>query len=623
MNLYQKNINVLSSILGDAEVRRETLEKTSYEGYVSYNQQGIVGVQRQGEWYPLTSRRPKEETVWLTQKIDFNKDNLILVYGIANIELLKYLVKSMSSGSRLVVFESDMQVMKFCLEQEDYTFLAVPEHCYLIASKEYDVLIEKELRIVELLGWEKLVYNIQTIMLPNSSYGREFFHKCILEIKEIMSSEIKKAGNSLSDMFHGLKNDYLNIRHFVECNSVNEVIGKFKGYPAIIVAAGPSLEKNISHIQETKGKALILACDASVDACKKYGVVPDAVASIERVEATYRLYYKEKEFDKDMVLLGPTLLHPELLEEYPGKKVLYQKVDHGMDVLVGESFKQIEYYDIGTSCAHVAFETAMLAGCNPIVLIGQDLAFTDDKLHSDITHTKYEGANNDRRFDGTYVEGVYGEPVKSNDIFNWFRSWFESQMLMHPEVTYIDATEGGAKIGGTQIMTFQEVIAKYCVKDMPYNMHQCLEDRQVTTEDYLREYSEFQRRISKVISKIEIIQRDAEAYYKKLEEIYDRKIEQMNKKELNKVIQEMNEGTKLVQNISLDTEVYSFFAQLILQTMYRVKAIGNDVTNENVMKNLKLQGNLMGMIMRSCSVIIGQYEEAKSYVQEQLESLEK
>lgn len=623
MNLYEKNIIVLSAILGDAKVRRETLENTSYDGYVSCNEQGKVGVYRQEVWYPLTSRRMKEETVWLTEKIDFNKDNLILVYGIANIELLKYLVKTMSSGSRLVVFESDMRVLKFCLEHEDYTFLAVPEHCYLIAAEEYDVLIEKELRIVELLGWEKLVYNIQTIMLPNSGYGREFFYKCVLEIKEIMSAEIKKAGNSLSDMFHGLKNDYLNIKHFVECNSVNEIMGKFKGYPAIIVAAGPSLEKNIRHIQKAKGKALILACDASVDACKQYGVVPDAVASIERVEATYRLYYKGKEFDRDMVLLGPTLLHPELLDEYPGKKILYQKVDHGMDVLVGESFEQIEYYDIGTSCAHVAFETAMLAGCDPIILIGQDLAFTDNKLHSDITHTKHEGANNDRRFDGTYVEGVYGEPVKSNDIFNWFRSWFESQMLMHPEITYIDATEGGAKIGGTQIMAFEEVVSQYCVKEVPYSLYECLEERHITKEDYKREYTKFQKRIMRVISKILKIQKESEMYYKKLEKIYDRQIERMNKEELNQVIQEMNEGTKLVQNISLDGEVYSFFAQIILQTMYRVKAIGNDVTNENVMKNLKLQGNLMGMIMRSCSVIIGQYEEAKSYVQEQLESLEK
>ncbi len=623
MGFYEKNMMIIPSILGDAKIRVEKMEQLSYEGYARKDEYGCICIQRNGWEYPLTSRNQEEECRRLVREINFKKDNLYLVYGIANKQLLQYIVKNMTFESKLLIFEADIKVFKCCMSTADYTFLAKekPKQCYIMMAEEFDQLLEKEMRIVNYLHMEKLLYNIQPIMLPNCYYKREFFHQCVVEIREIISSEVKKAGNSMSDMFEGLKNNYYNIRHFVECNKISEIEGKFKGYPGIIVSAGPSLEKNIQYLKDAYGKAVIFACDASVRACREIGVEPDVTASIERVYPTYEFFYKDKEFHPETVLIGPTVLWKDLLDDFKGKQIIIQKVDHGVDLLVGNNFPQVEHVDIGMSSANVAFSAAVLAGCDPIIFIGQDLAFTDDKLHSSIAHVEGEGGNDAARFDGTWAEGYDGGMVKTNDIFNWFRAWFEDKIVLDKTRTYINATEGGARIAGTQKMKFKDAVEKYCVKEKPYMLYHCLEDRIVEKEDYEKAYSDYRDNFQRDIDKMRKIQDTCKNYYNKIKRYHNDKLLRMNQKELGRVVEKLAEGTTIVQEISNDWAIYSYFAQLILQTMYHVKAIGNEITGENVKENIRLQMGLMDMIEGGCDTVIEQYEIAKAYVEEQIELL--
>ena len=50
--------------------------------------------------------------------------------------------------------------------------------------------------------------------------------------------------------------------------------------------------------------------------------------------------------------------------------------------------------------------------------------------------------------------------------------------------------------------------------------------------------------------------------------------------------------------------------------------MGNELVNETVMENLKLQGNLMGMIKKSCDVIVEAYQSMEEYIVELLSELE-
>ena len=624
MSYYNKNINNLRGIIGDSDDRIQMLEAVHYtENDIYENEQKVVMVCKNQAYYAMNSIHTENECKLLTREIDFHKDNMILIYGVVNIEVLKYIVKKSSQASRIIVFETDKKVMKYCLEHFDYTFLAESANSLIIFSEEYDEVVNRELQVVEYMGFENLVYNMQIVMLPNFHEQKDFVHKTVRRIKEILVSQIQKYGNSIQDNFKGFRNNYKNMPEYMTCNSISEIRGKYKGYPAIVVASGPSMEKNIHHIKEAYGKALIIACDASVGACAAQGVIPDAVASIERIPATYNFYYKGKEFDEDMVLIGPTVLWPDIFKEYPGKKIILAKLSYGADKIISDNFPRVEHEEIGMSCANVAFTAAAVAGCNPIILVGQDLAFTDDKIHSDTTHTVYEGNNDAKGFDGNYVEDVYGNPVKTNTIYNWFRSWFEMQcILLRDKLEVIDATEGGARIKGTTVMPFEEAIKRYCVKEKERKLVEYLEDVHVEKSEIIEKYQEVLTYLEKEKEALSQIQKDAEEYYEELEEIYDRDIMNMTKNQLIDTVKEMQKGNSMIQKISEKESIYIYFQQIIKQTISHVKAIGNELTNENVMANLKLHGNLMGMIKNSCEYIRKEYEDMEEHVKQLLSELQ-
>lgn len=99
-------------------------------------------------------------------------------------------------------------------------------------------------------------------------------------------------------------------------------------------------------------------------------------------------------------------------------------------------------------------------GFKKIILIGQDLAFTNNMIHVD-GNADEEIDINDRDYE--FVEGINGDmlPVRK-DYFQYLR-WIEELGYNNKDIEIIDATEGGAKKRYTTIMTLQEAILKYCV----------------------------------------------------------------------------------------------------------------------------------------------------------------
>ena len=54
-----------------------------------------------------------------------------------------------------------------------------------------------------------------------------------------------------------------------------------KDIPAVIVSAGPSLDKNVHLLKKIQGKALIITVDASIRAVIQAGVRPDILCTID------------------------------------------------------------------------------------------------------------------------------------------------------------------------------------------------------------------------------------------------------------------------------------------------------------------------------------------------------
>lgn len=615
----KKNLNLLKDLVIRFEEKRKQWNDISYTDDEIWETEDLLYMKEEGKVYQLYSRDLNQEISYYLQGVDFQKDNLFIVFGMGNLALLQHMVDHMTEDSRILIIEPNAKVFKYCLNEKNLAPIFDCKHVCLCVEDTLTEALQEELTFYMRMGWNNLVYNMHILVNPNYERRKQEIYEMVAHIRHKLFESIVILGNCLEDAFNGFAHSYLNVDGFMTSNSIREIQGKYKGYPGIIVASGPSLEKNIGELSKANGKALIIACDASLDACKKYGVEVDAIASIERDEPTYTYYYKGKDFDSDLVMLGPTVLWPKIMEEYKGKKIIMAKTGIGPEGFVNHFFENIEPNNLGMSCATLAFRTAMLAGCDPIILVGQDLAFTDDKKHSASTHVELEGDNDAQEHDGTMVEDIYGNMIKTDTVYNLFRIWFEERAL-EKSVKVIDATEGGAKIKGSEIITLKEAIDTYCTKEKPKKMYDYLSDVKVTPDQYQAKYREMIDGVTEEQKKIEGIRSKAMEHYFLLEELYDRLMEDPKEEELIQIVRRMERGNQIIADVEAETSLNTLFRPIIKQTITHVKALGNALTSENVLKNLKLQGNLMGMLMRSCDVCREEYQKMTDFLEGKLEA---
>ena len=185
------------------------------------------------------------------------------------------------------------------------------------------------------------------------------------------------------------------------------------------------------------------------------------VTSLERVIETSYLFEGLTEEDvKDSYLAACPVIVPETYANFPGEKIIVYRnfaTFEWLDIKKG-------ILDIGPSAGNMAFKILEFLGCDPIIMIGQDLAITDDL----VTHASGFHYGNEKKTNlpnVIEVEGNYQPKVKTRPVYKQFLLHYERDIATY-KGTAINATEGGAKIHGTQIMTFQEAIDKYIKEDI-------------------------------------------------------------------------------------------------------------------------------------------------------------
>lgn len=576
------------------------------------HENNIIYKNYNGKKISLLSHNSKKEIELYTKNIDFTKSNILVVCGTANIELIVHLYNESDIDSKIILIEPDIKVAKFILQNADFTSLRNDKIVY-ITSNDYNNIS----RIVEMLlmsrSIEDMAANVKYIINPNYYMYRDFMIDLAKNISNTLKMKMWTVGNSLDDQLVGFTNNYLNIDAYLERNNLSETKNAYLGRPAVVVASGPSLDKNIHLLKEVKDKAVILACDASYDICMKYGVVPDAIASIERDEPTYTYYYKDKKFEDDVVLVGPTVLWPDIYKDFRGKKIVSSKTNFGSDKWFESHFEDYPFMSLGFSSAHVAYAHARWLGCDPIILIGQDLAYTGGKKHSDDTHTKYEGDNDARESEGieSYVEDVFGNKVLSDDIYDLFRHYYEFEIL-NSSCKCIDSTEGGAKIKYTDIMTFRDAIDKYItnIDDKDTRLYYKLKDIKVSNEEYINKYMEIIKSAKLAKKEVNNIYVKAKKYLEKLEKTKSLDFYNLKETALKNIGYNLSTGKVIVDFIMLKCKfVNSYFNAIITVKGRELKTLTRDLEASTIKRRVEINYELMELILKTCEEIDEHYDK--------------
>ena len=238
-----------------------------------------------------------------------------------------------------------------------------------------------------------------------------------------------------------------------------------KDLPVIVVAAGPSLNKNVDKLTEVQDRALIACTDRAVGALVKHGIRPHLIVTVDISKDTDYIRFDSM---SDVPVMASFQIDPNTLEYADGRIIFFHAI-YLEGELPGLKGKIIGQGDLGGNVATATYVTFAQAGFKNVILIGQDLAMLGNKHHAD---DNAEGEFESGEF--IEVEGIDGGTVRSHLDWVSFRDQYEQFIKGMPDTHCIDATEGGALIHGSEVMTLQAAIERYCTVE--YDIQRMLSD---------------------------------------------------------------------------------------------------------------------------------------------------
>ncbi len=262
-------------------------------------------------------------------------------------------------------------------------------------------------------------------------------------------------------------NFYRNVLELPNSKFADNMFGRFKGMPAIVCGAGPSLQKNLPLLEKLKDQACIIAGGSAMNVVNVNGFNPHFGIALDPNLSQYsRLFmnqaYEVPYFYRNRVFPEAlTLLHGEHL--YVSGSGGYG-IARWFEEQLGLKSTEISE---GKNVVNFGISIAEALGCNPIILVGADMAYTESESYAsgilshpvlDLDHSpKTRGINEEvvERLD------IYGKPVHT--LWKWISEsvWIAQFAMSHKETQIINATEGGIGVESIPNLTLEKVVDKH------------------------------------------------------------------------------------------------------------------------------------------------------------------
>ncbi len=614
MTIYEENLKALSAKYSRMdELIEEAKEKMEPEleiiEEVSYDGEPIIKVQKEGKTCYLNGKRntkePAEKWVETLGKLPNNAP--VFIMGLGNPSYLKELAEHTKKKITIIIYEPSFQIFLHFLEHVSIAEW-MEKHMITFFVKGIKGMDEQAMRGMagRVLTYESIPFS-RRLVLPN--YDVLFPDEVLGFVKvmfDIADFELSQYSTQISFSTVTVKNMLDNIKYL--CNGYKtiqlvEVIPR--DIPGILVSAGPSLNKNIKELKRAKGKAFIIAVDTAIKPLLSEGIIPDMFAV---VDGRKPLSLVEKEEAKEIPLLGTLSASSAVLEYHTGMKFFYNEGYAVSDHILLKQDMDFGSVETGGSVATTAFSLLYKIGLPCIILVGQDLAYTGDKSHADGTFADVMKKEDTKNY--ITVEGNTEEKVPTTEILKLYLKWFGDYIAAakkyDPNFRVINATEGGAKIEHTEIMTLHDAIEQECTKEV--DIQACLkklppmlnEENRKWAEEYLDSFPDKFLEVAKSANKTRKL-------YKKLEQTCKRK--NIDTKEYQSLLKKIEKSIKQIEK----NEMHQLIDATMINARYilaREQFLYRDSLQEEG-KELARQGLIYTENMAKIAILFKEYLEEK------------
>jgi len=486
---YDHNLKGLNSEFVDKMNQSELLYMTD-EGRLLFNNGNAVFLDDHQLELDLVLRGKKKNSKFL------------ILFGVGDGRYLDAIREYFPDLERLIIIEPDMGYLKLSFREFDYKKLSTQKLIIdLYHSRDLQPLKEK------LFGLFEGIIDFDLIALPSYIVNfQELYSNLVKAIQDILIVRKDNLNTFTSSFLQWNVNQIKNLKYSI--HHIEDYKDYFKGKNVIIVGAGPSLNKNIHLLEKLKEHAVLIAAGSAIKILNKNNIIPDFRIAIDGLPREMKLIGDIE--DLDVPLLYSDMLYFEFLPTYNAKKTIHFISEEEIisnDFYETKNHKRYTFRS-GGSVTNSAFDICSKMEAKRIILMGQDLAYENDKLHADGAWEDKSRIKGTMKHEYVKMKNIYGEEVNTIKPFLTVKHSFELYMdyLADTEKTqYLNATEGGLPIRGIPNISAEDLL-NLIGKDQKeaFEFIEDLREVEPNLIQYFKKINEDLRHIYDVISDLNI-----------------------------------------------------------------------------------------------------------------------
>lgn len=476
-------------------------------------------------------RRPLAEAERLSDTIDISECGGVVILGFGLGHHVASVARRMGRKGVVIVYESDLALLRAVFERIDHSDWMDDSNLVIIANPDDAGAMSGAVRGVEGI----LALGVKVIEHPPSrprlGHEAERFSATLTQMISAMRATLV---TTLVQVEATMRNELMNVDHYATCAGVRELGGIAGGRPAIVVAAGPSLQRNLHLLEDPdlRRRVVIIAVQTMLKPLLERGIRPHFITALDHHEISRRFYEGLRPEDVEgITLIAEPKANPAILDAFPGE--IRCTRDAFLDGLLGsELSRRMGAIEPGATVAHLAYYVARHMGCDPVILIGQDLGFTDGQYYASgaAIHKVWAGELNEfntlemmewqrivrSRRSLRRLTDIHDRPIYTDEQMNSYLVQFERDFASDVSrgLRVIDASEGGVRKKSTTVSTLAEALAAHAALDLGE-----LELPPAPTFDREARLAQVDRRIAGVRADVAKMARDSRRAHRLLEKM--------------------------------------------------------------------------------------------------------
>ena len=372
-------------------------------------------------------------------------------------------------GGLVVVLEPSLATVHAALRCHDFTAdLMLRRLALVVAESRAEMFAPLGPHNVEIMLGTRLLGHPVSLRVAPEACGRiqadftDYIHYAQTALVTAVGISARTCRNILG-----------NLPYYLGWPDIAGLKGAWAGRPGVCVAAGPSLRKNMHLLADLRDVAAVISAQTMLRPLLSAGIRPRFVTALDYSEQSLRFYEGLPDLD-DITLVADPKVNAVVPRSFPGPVRMF--ANSFAQRALTEMEVSHDTLPAGTTVAHLNFYLARYLGCDPIILVGQDLAFGENIYYSPGCPIQKTWSPEFNRFNSVEmmewqrivrnrqmlrkVHGQTRKEIYSNAQMFTYLQQFERD-IADTDARVINATEGGARIAGTDEMSLAEAVQHY------------------------------------------------------------------------------------------------------------------------------------------------------------------